>query len=291
MSGPASVVHSSGLGYPEAPVPLPDGPVVVAELARSRGCVTLIDPAGAHRRIAETGRPNGLALDRDGVLWVAESLEPAVLRLTFDGTVERTADRVAGEPLLWPDDVCLGPDGAVYLTDSGVLVSDFMDGDVPREGWATLPLDGKVFRLDPSGGDGRVIDRGLAFVNGIAFGPDGLLYVSETMTGNVYRYDASWRRQLFGNVLDPECPGDGFRGPDGMAFDANGLLYVAVFGQGDITVLDGGGDLVCRERLQGSAPTNCAFSRDGTAALLVAEDEHGTIGRLELGVDGAQLWT
>ncbi len=283
-------LFAKDLGYPEGPVPLPDGSVVVTELTRARGCITQISRDGTHRRIAATGRPNGLAIDADDALWVAESLDPALLRVTLEGQVERVADRLAGEALLWPNDLCFGPDGALYLTDSGVLVSDFMDGDGPKPGWQEVPLDGKVFRIARRGGAACVIDRGLAFVNGIAFGPDGLLYVTETLTGNVYRYSpGDWQREEFGNVLDPDWAGSGLRGPDGMAFDEAGLLYVSVFGQGEITVLGRDGDVLRRYRLRGSAPTNCAFATDGSTSLFVAEGEQGTVERLDLGVGGLEL--
>jgi gluconolactonase len=291
VSGEVSEIFTTDLGYPEGPVPLPDGSVVVTELARARGCITHVAADGSHRRVAVTGRPNGLAIDRDGVLWLAESLGPALVRVTLDGAVEQVADELAGEPLLWPNDLCFGPDGALYLTDSGALVSDFMDGDSPKPGWEDVPLDGKIFRVDRDTNEATVLDRGLAFINGIAFGPDGLMYATETRTGNVYRYSPdSWRRELFGDVLDDDWPGTGFRGPDGMAFDADGNLYVAVFGQGDITVLDASGDVLRRLPLRGSLPTNCAFASDGSRSLFVVENEHGTIERIELETDGLELW-
>ncbi|MGH2714398.1 MAG: SMP-30/gluconolactonase/LRE family protein [Thermoleophilaceae bacterium] len=293
MSAALSSLVTTDLGYPEGPVAFPDGSLIVTELARSRGCVTRVATDGSHRRLAVTGRPNGLAYSRDDTLWVAESLDPALLRLSLDGKVDWIADRIAGEPLLWPNDLCFGPDGAIYLTDSGTLVTDFMDGDVPRQGWEAVPLDGKVFRLDRASGEGAVLDRGLSFANGIAFGPDRMLHVTETMSGNVYRYRPGppWRRELFGNVLDPDWQGSGFRGPDGMAFDSTGRLYIAVFGQGDVTTLDRDGHVARRHDLRGSAPTNCAFATDGTASLFVVEDEHGAIERLELGVGGLELWS
>ena len=59
------------LGLPEAPVLLPDGSWLVAEMAPGRGCVTRFDANGGNRSVvARTGRPNGLALDAGGVVWV-----------------------------------------------------------------------------------------------------------------------------------------------------------------------------------------------------------------------------
>lgn len=283
------------LGFPEGPVLLPDGSWLVTEMAPDRGCVTRFDADGGNRSVvARTGRPNGLALDDDGAVWVAESMERAVLRLTLDGRAETVAADSDGRDLLWPNDVCVGPDGAVYLTDSGVLITDFLDEGRVVEGWEKLPLDGRVCRIDPVSGRATTLDEGIRFTNGIAFGPDGLLYVNETMTGNVYRYrlrrgEVQGDREFFGNVLDPEFTEAGLRGPDGMAFDVDGRLYVTVFGQGDVTVLGRDGMPERRMRTAGRSPTNVAFGPAGSGRIFVVEDELGQMEVRDVGVDGLPL--
>lgn len=294
MARTEAVLFFTGLSLPEGPVLLADGSWLVTELALARGCVTWIDPSGSERRVvARTGRPNGLAVDRDGAIWVAESFEPSVIRLTIDGARTVWAGSCGDEPLLWPNDICLGPDRALYVTDSGIPVTEFLDGDAPRPGCRELDLDGKICRFDLDTGEGWVIDRGLRFANGIAFGPDGRLYVNETMTGNVYRYDLAGQgaRELFGNVLDPDCTYEGLRGPDGMAFGASGRLYVTVFGQGDVTVLDVNGRAIERRPVSGRSPTNVAFGRPGTGELFVVEDDNGHVEILSVDDDSLPLLT
>ena len=56
-----------------------------------------------------------------------------------------------------------------------------------------------------------------------------------------------------------------------MAFDENGLLYVAVFGQGDVTVLGIKGEVVDRISTQGPLATNVAFALPGQHRLHVTE--------------------
>ena len=285
-------IFCDDLLLPEGPVVLDDGTLLVTELGLDRGCITLIAADGATRRlIAKTGRPNGLAVDREGTIWVAESLEPSVLRLGLDGESVVHALACEGELLLWPNDICVGPDGAIYVTDSGVSVTDFLDGDWPRADYASLHLDGRVCRYDLGGGESRFLDRGLQFANGIAFGPDEVLYVNETMTGNIYRYEsvAGGRRELFGNVLDPDHDSRDLRGPDGMKFDAEGRLYVTVFGQGDVTVLDGCGRVIDRIATQGKAPTNLAFGPAGSRTIYVVEDERGHVEVYGTPADGLPL--
>ena len=291
------MIFTSDLGLPEAPLLMPDGSWLVAELAFDRGRITRVSPDGAHRSVvAETGRPNGLAIDRTGAVWACETLTPALLRLDDrSGAVETVMREVDGVPLLWPNDLCFGPDGALYMTDSGLLVRDFLDDrGRPVPECESVPMDGKLIRYEPSSGRAEILDSGFQFTNGIAFGPDGRLYVNETITGNVYRYDVDPAgvlspREIFGNVLDPDWPGSGLRGPDGMAFSRDGRLFVAVFGQGDVTVLAPDGAVVERMSLQGRAPTNVAFGRDGEQRLYVVEDEFGTIEVYDVGVDGLAL--
>ena len=159
----------------------------------------------------------------------------------MEGDCEVVASECNGEPFLFPNDLCFGPDGALYLTDSGVSIDGFAPNNQVRHDYMSVDYDGRLYRFDPQKGSLTKLDSGMRFTNGIAFGLDNLLYVNETLAGNIYRY--SWKdgrisgpRELFGNVIRSDAP-PGWKGPDGMAFDENGLLYVAVFGQGDVTVL------------------------------------------------------
>jgi gluconolactonase len=134
------------------------------------------------------------------------------------------------------------------------------------------------------------LDSGMRFTNGLAFDADGDLYVDETMTGMVFRYrlsQGSAVRENVGNVLDPALP-TRYRGPDGMAVDVEGRLYCAVFGQGDITVLDRDGRVVDRIPTAGTRPTNVAFARD-EARIVVTEVEHGRLETFAVPAPGLPL--
>lgn len=283
------------LALPEGPLALGDGTWLVTELALRRGCVSHVLADGTRREIVKTGRPNGLARTADGRIWVAETLTPAILTITLDGATTTELTSVGDVPLLWPNDLCVGPDGALYITDSGALISEFLDGDYPRPGFASVKADGKVIRFDPSTGEKSILDRGLQFANGIAFDRAGNLYVSETNTGEVYRYPSEGgrivaRREPFGSVLWPEWQGEGaVRGPDGMAFSADGRLWVAVFGQGDVTVLNPDGSCDRRIPLEGKSPTNVAFGLGGDQRIFVTEDELGQLTVHEVDAVGLEL--
>jgi len=286
------MIFATGLHLPEGPLGLADGSWLVVELDTAFGSVTRVSADGRElSRIARTGRPNGLALEREGRIWLAESLDPCVMRITLEGRTETVFRSCAGRELRWPNDLCIGPDGALYLTDSGVLVSELLTPDGINPAFRELDYGGGVYRWDLATAQGRVIDADLQFANGIAFGPDGRLYVSESVTGNVYRYalDGPKRpdRELFANVVDRDDPVDGWHGPDGMAFSDDGRLWVTVFGQGHVAVVDRRGEIAERLRLDGRMPTNCAFGPSQT--LFVVENEHGTIEAHPVGVDGLRL--
>lgn len=135
---------TEGLSAPEGPVLLDGRGWLVVEMGSDRGCVTHISPDGrSHRIVARTGRPNGLAVDREGTIWVAESESPALLKMSMDGAYEVFLKECQGEPFLWPNDLAIGPDGLLYLTDSGILISDHLPNPSPD-----LPFDGKIYQIN-----------------------------------------------------------------------------------------------------------------------------------------------
>ena len=80
------------------------------------------------------------------------------------------------------------------------------------------------------------------------------------------------------------------RGPDGMAFGVDGKLYVAVYGQGDVTVLGQDGHVSERIRTEGIMPTNVAFGPPGQRKIYVTEYELGQIEVFDVETDGLPLW-
>ena len=289
------MIFAENLGEPEGPVALDDGSWLVAEMAPERGCVTRLDKDGRMGRVlASTGRPNGLAVDEEGTIWVAESRYPSLIRLHMDGRSEVVLSACDGEPFLFPNDLCFGPDGALYMTDSGLLFEDFAPGNEIRRDFMEAEIDGRVYRIDPRTLGIEKIDAGLRFTNGIAFGPDENLYANDTFTGMVYRYRYENGRIVgggedFANVVREASTGRVI-GPDGMAFGDDGNLYVTVFGQGDVTVLSPSGDVVQRIETQGSLPTNVAFVPD-EQRIYVTEDEFGRVEAFEVGTGGLRLYT
>lgn len=290
------MIFATGLAAPETPRLHPtDKDWRCVEMSADRGGVTRIGRDGRRMGlVVRTGIPNGLVFDRKGVTWVAETTPPALLRIVEEREVVRYLDAIDGRPMLLPNDLCFGPDGLLYLTDSGILLADWAPTGVPRDDFDAMRYDGRVYQVDVAAGTGRVLDSGIRFANGIAFGPDGHLYVNEMLSGDVIRYSfqdgrPTGRRRVFANVMRSPWQG-GFRGPDGMAFGLDGHLYCSVYGQAEVVVIAPDGSIADRIPTAGRRPTNVAWGPDGEHRLYVTEHEFGRIEVFERATAGLPLY-
>lgn len=282
------------LGFPEAPVLLPDGDFLFVEMDPAKGWTIRFSADGRTRKVvAKTGRPNGLARDSDGFVWVAETAMRALLKLSLDGNYEVVAKECDGETFLFLNDLAIAPNGDIYLTDSGVEAEELAPGGALNPQYRKIKYDGRLYHIDRRTRAVRRVDRGIEFTNGLAFGPDDSLYVAETMSGGIFRYASEngrvvGRREVFGNVLEKFDPAV-LQGPDGMKFGADGHLYVAVFGAGNVTVLDPKGQVSRRIKTEGMFPTNLVFGRPGEHTIYVTEVESGSVQVFDVGTDGLPL--
>ncbi|WP_422136432.1 MULTISPECIES: SMP-30/gluconolactonase/LRE family protein [unclassified Endozoicomonas] len=286
------MIFVDGLEYPVSALILNDGSLVVSEVGEERGRLTRVSASGKHRHVfAQVDRPNGILQDNhDGSIWVAETREPSLLRLNPDGSL---AERLYGDgenPFLWPNDMTLGPEGAIYLTDSGIRVADLITREGPDPEVWEGPMQGKLFRIDPVSKQVDCLDDGFRFANGIAFAPDGKLYLSESATGNIYRYPFTDRlevssREQFVSVTDTAGPCR-VVGPDGISFDKEGNLYVAMFGQGHVATVTPDGEIHRTIVTRGSCPTDVVFGGKGSKRLYITEYQRGRVEITEVPDEG-----
>ena len=278
---PEPRVVAEGLGFTEGPVWTRDGRLLVTSI--DHGVVYEIDAAGRARVIAETGGgPNGLTEGADGTLYVAqnggifgENSRSRMAAAPGIQAIEGASVRYVAEGLGAPNDLCFGPDGRLYFTD-------------PR-GWARpddLP-PGRVYAMAP-GGAPELLAEGPAFTNGIAFGPDATrLYVAETFGRRVLVYPVRG-----GTLGEPQefCKIDPGM-PDGMGFDADGLLYVAATVAEEIQVFDAKGACVQRLRCgDNSLITNCCFGGSDGTTLYATDSRRQRVLAFDLGARGLPLF-
>jgi gluconolactonase len=203
-------------GFTEGPVWDSRGFLLVSDEVKNR--IFRLYPDGRRETVFETGDPDGSTYDRGHRLITTASVLRAVVAVRPDGSYQILADKYMGMRLNSPNDVTLGPDGAIYFTDPTL---DLVKGEKQE-----IPFQG-VYRLDPDGSL-RLLTKELEQPNGLAFSPDGrTLYVDDSRNGDIRAYDVGAegtlsRGRLFAREQDPEHSGH----PDGMRVDRRGNLYL-----------------------------------------------------------------
>lgn len=233
-----------------------------------RGRIWRFDPStgDAVVVIEPSGMANGLAFDHDGLLVAAEGADSGGRRIArYDVAGEQAvvlADRYEGRLLNSPNDLVVDRRGGIYFTDPRYT------GDEPIE----QPVRG-VYRIDPSGAVALVAGD-VTRPNGVALSPDettlyvahdNYLWTEPSARTRVLAYGigqdgaVTFKADLF------DFSGEG--SPDGMAVDAEGHVYVAVYELNAISIHDPDGRRRGLVRLP-EPPTNVAFGRGRFANTL-----------------------
>ena len=127
--------------------------------------------------------------------------------------------------------------------------------------------DAALYRLE---GDGALVPvlRGLTVSNGIDWSPDGAtLYHVDTPTARIDAYDYDVADGSVGGARRPiELPG---LRPDGLTVDAEGGIWVALFGAGEVHRYAPDGTRTEVVEVPTPQATSCAFGGDGLDRLFV----------------------
>jgi gluconolactonase len=277
MSEPADFTEfAAGLTFPEGPVAMPDGSVVVTEMLGER--VTRVHPDGTTDLVCEVkGGPNGLAVGPDGALYLCNNggcFTPAevgsllvpgpfdldrytgglIQRIDHDGAVNNLYTNCAGRPLRAPNDLVMDGHGGFYFTDYGIH-------DV---GARTADLSALYYACC-DGSDIHEVAYPLQSPNGVGLSPDGtVLYYAETYTGRVYR-----RRIAEPGVLEPLdsrydpwallCGLPGMQLLDSLAVDSEGWVTAGTLIRGGITTMSPDGTEVDFLATDDPLTTNLCF--------------------------------
>ncbi len=209
-------VMGDGFGFTEGPVYEPGGTLLLSD--EEKNFIYRLHPDGSREELIALGDPDGNTFDKQHRLIVTASVLRAIIRLSPDmKSYEVLADKYDGQRLNSPNDVTLGPDGAIYFTDPTLDLVKGEKQDTPFQG---------VYRLD---GKGKVtlLTKELEQPNGLAFSPDGkYLYVDDTKQRNIRRY---WfhKGTLSDGVVFADESVAGERGvPDGIKCDMRGNVYI-----------------------------------------------------------------
>jgi gluconolactonase len=269
-------IFAAGLDHPEGLAVASDGTVYAGGEA---GQVYRIFPDGKKVEIiANTGGfCLGLTLDQQDNLYICDCKRKAVLKVSPNGDVNVFVEAVDGIELIQPNFSVFDSKGNLYFSDSG--------------GWKKT--NGVIYRAAP---DGRavVFSQGpLHFANGLALdSTEQHLYVVESNLNRVLRIAI----RSDGTAGESEVYAEGLSSvPDGLAFDADGNLYVTTYGSSAIYRVTPGRhvDLLCQdvESELLCLATNCAFAGSGFDQLLVANLGQQHLSVLDLKVKGQPLWT
>jgi len=173
------------------------------------------------------GRPLGIETDRDGSFLIANAYI-GLQRIDKNGTVSTLLDKVDGRPLVYANNLAVGPDGTVYFSESSSKFGAFSSSGTYEASLLDLMEHGghgRVFAFNPLTAEARLLLDDLNFANGVAVSTDGrFLLVSETGSYRVLKYWLDGERQGQHEVLLDNLPGF----PDNLKSGVDGRFWLGL---------------------------------------------------------------
>lgn len=295
-------IVASGLGFPEGPVALADGSVVLTEI--NGGWITRVAPDGTVTRLGRpAGGPNGLAFGPDGALYLCnnggnryESGHAMGLGPSADyqgGSIERvdlaTGERtvlyteVDGQKLSAPNDIVFDREGGFYFTDLGKRHARHRD-------------NGGLYYARPDGSLIRTLAYPILSPNGVGLSPDErTVYVADTEGARLWAFAV-------------ESPGVVKPGPkfaphggrciaglpgrarfDSLAVTAAGNIAVGTLTTGFVTTLSPEGRVLEEVKMPDTYPTNICFGGPDMRTAWVTLSDAGQLARTTWSEPGLRL--
>jgi gluconolactonase len=286
------------LRFPEGPIALDDGTIVLVEI--ERGTLSRVHPEGRIEVIADLGGgPNGAAMGPDGAVYVCNNggfrwedtpgfLVPAgtpddyttgrIERVDLDtGHADVLYSECEGQRLNGPNDIVFDKTGGMWFTDLGKTYDTYRDMGV-------------VYYARPDGSHISAQIRHRETPNGIGLSPDEkTLYFAETMTGRVWAYTISSPGEVdpaSGRLL-VGLPG--FQLFDSLAVDGEGNVCVATLINGGITIVSPDGENVRHVPMDDPFTTNICFGGNNLRTAFITLSSSGRLIATEWDTPGLPL--
>jgi len=285
---------TTGLRFPEGPVAMPDGSVLVVEIERR--CLTRVLPDGTRKVVAAPGGgPNGAAIGPDGKCYICNNggfefvhdpdhgLRPVVQAWDYSGgRIERIDLETGAVEVLYrgtpevqlrgPNDIVFDAEGGFYFTDLGKRRQRAMDL-------------GAVFYARADGSLIREVAFPMVTPNGIGLSPDGrTLYVAETEAARLWAFDIlepgvlarhPWPSPHGGRLLAQ--PGGTYQRFDSLAVEADGNICIATLAHGGITIVSPDGGRIEHVPMPDMHTTNICFGGEGLRTAYVTLSGSGRL--------------
>ena len=288
------------LQFPEGPIAMPDGSVILVEIMR--GTLSRVMPDGEIQVVAEPGGgPNGAAMGPDGHCYICNNggfewsrssrglIFPGnqasdyttgrIEKINVEtGVVEKLYTDCDGEPLKGPNDIVLDKEGGFWFTDHGK--NRARDRDRTGVYYATVDGQHIVEAIFP-----------MEAPNGIGLSPDeNTLYVAETPTGRLWAYalaapgeiDRSQRPFMMAQIPDHHMF-------DSLAVDAEGNVCVATLINGGITIHSADGEFAKHISMPDALTTNICFGGEGLKTAYITLSTTGKLVSCEWETPGLAL--
>ena len=220
------------VAFTEGPAWHPDGSVYFSDVENNR--IMRMDADGIIRVYrTPSGRANGLVFDDVGRLLACEGSREGgnrrVTRTELNGTVSVLADRYEGKRFNSPNDITLDSFGNIYFSDP--RYGDRADVELLNENGKAIE---GVYRIGVDGTVLRILSNEVTRPNGLAISPDDrFLFVADNANDangfarKLWRFELSASRDIIPDSRKLLFDWGTDRGPDGMAIDQDGRLYVA----------------------------------------------------------------
>jgi gluconolactonase len=295
-------ILARGLGFPEGPVAMADGSIILTEI--NGGWVTRVGADGRVTRLGQpAGGPNGLARAPDGALILCNNGGSRYLPDSFMGqgpaegyeygSVERVDPATGARSLLYkaanshklsaPNDLVFDRHGGFYFTDLG-------------KRYATSRDHGGLYYAMPDGSSVREIAYPILSANGVGLSPDEkTVYVADTESARLWAFDIEQpgvlRKEPFPSPHGGRCIGSlpGFCRFDSLAVTESGNICVATLVTGQITVFAPDGRVLDQVAMPDSHPTNICFGGPDMRTATITLSGEGALGQMRWPEPGLRL--